>query len=481
MALDFPASSASPFTAPNGVVYTWNADGYWEAKADPNDFDSDYLKLDATNDPVTGNLALNQDLNVGDNLEVGDSLTVTGTSDFTGLTTHESGVSVTGGGVAVSGTNSSASLTQINYGSYLKPEGTCENAFSYYSNPADGVSPSERSIGFFADRQRLGGYPAVDYGFVAGDNLLGTTKNSDGINACGFKSEIMNADGRYNFFAAGSAPNYFAGHTLFGSGGPGASTNLAEIRNNGKIFAVSVTAAPNRSNPAVFDNTGGVGTSLSTTGGIVQQFHQSDSSSGAYYMNRTGSTTGKLIQFNYATAAGVTSTTAGMIRLASANSIQIIETSDYRLKENIVDLPNATDRLKAIKPYQYTFKNEPGVIHEGFVAHELQEHSVLTVSGTKDATEAIGTLTDYDGTELETAVVEPSAEELEYTEEVETDGVTTMVTRTKTWTATGTQPVYQGVDQTKLIPLLTKALQEALERIEALEAGGTTVTTRKKK
>ena len=87
MALDFPASSASPFTAPNGVIYTWNADGYWEAKADPNDFDADYLKLDATNDPVTGNLALAQDL------------AVTGTSDFTGLTEHASGVNVTGGTV----------------------------------------------------------------------------------------------------------------------------------------------------------------------------------------------------------------------------------------------------------------------------------------------------------------------------------------------------------------------------------------------
>ena len=43
------------------------------------------------------------------------------------------------------------------------------------------------------------------------------------------------------------------------------------------------------------------------------------------------------------------------------------------------------------------------------------------------------------------------------------------VTRTKTWTATGTQPRYQGVDQTKLIPLLTKALQEALDKIETLE------------
>ena len=92
------------------------------------------------------------------------------------------------------------------------------------------------------------------------------------------------------------------------------------------------------------------------------------------------------------------------------------------------------------------------------------------VSGTKDATEAIGTLADYDGTVLESDVTEPSAEELEYTEEVETDGVATMVTRTRTWTPSGTRPVYQGVDQTKLIPLLTKALQEALDRIETLEA-----------
>ena len=53
---------------------------------------------------------------------------------------------------------------------------------------------------------------------------------------------------------------------------------------------------------------------------------------------------------------------------------------------------------------------------------------------------------------------------------METDGVTTQTVRTRTWTATGTRAVYQGVDQTKLIPLLTKALQEALDRIEQLES-----------
>ena len=122
-------------------------------------------------------------------------------SYFAGVTEHANGVNATGGGIYSSGTNNSSASTQITFGSYLVPAGSCASAFSYYSNPGAGVSPSVSSIGFFADRQRTGGYPAVDYGFVAGDNLLGTTKNAEGINACGFKSEIMNADGRYNFYA----------------------------------------------------------------------------------------------------------------------------------------------------------------------------------------------------------------------------------------------------------------------------------------
>ena len=46
----------------------------------------------------------------------------------------------------------------------------------------------------------------------------------------------------------------------------------------------------------------------------------------------------------------------------------------------------------------------------------------------------------------------------------------TTVTRNRTWTATGTTPKYQTVDQSKLIPILTKALQEALIEIDNLKA-----------
>ena len=40
----------------------------------------------------------------------------------------------------------------------------------------------------------------------------------------------------------------------------------------------------------------------------------------------------------------------------------------------------------------------------------------------------------------------------------------------QTWTKTKTEDVYQGIDQSKLVPLLTKALQESIARADALEA-----------
>ena len=227
-ALDFPASSASPWTAPNGVIYTWNADGYWEAKADPNDFDTDYLKLNATNDPVTGNLALDQDLDV------------TGTSTFTGLTTHEDGVNVTGGRInmarydttsanpiglspEITAAFGSGNIQVINnaaiikaaasgvvsgYHSAIKSDNTSPiNEFShFYAKPAsnDAQNNIEKSIGFYADA-------ALSY----------TTRTKL---AYGFYSQLAKVNpNAYNFYAEGIAPNFFAGDTFIG-GSTAAST-----------------------------------------------------------------------------------------------------------------------------------------------------------------------------------------------------------------------------------------------------------------
>ena len=206
-----------------------------------------------------------------------------------------------------------------------------------------------------------------------------------------------------------------------------------------------------------------------------------------FHLNRLGSDTGSFIQFreNGVEIDSITLDGAGGITYG---------TSDYRLKENIVDLPSATNAIKALRPVNFNFKTHPGKTRPGFIAHEVSETLPVAVTGEKDETESIGTLADYDGTVLETEVTEPSAEDLTYTEEVEAtpyvaavaatydeygteltaevpeaEATYTTVTRTRTWTPSGNRPVYQGVDQTKLIPLLTKALQEALDKIETLE------------
>lgn len=107
--------------------------------------------------------------------------------------------------------------------------------------------------------------------------------------------------------------------------------------------------------------------------------------------------------------------------VSNGSSTSYVTSSDYRLKENIEDMVGATDRLKALKPINFAWKAD-GHRVDGFLAHELQEVVPEAATGTKDAVDEEG------------------------------------------------NPVYQGIDQSKLVPLLTKALQEAVARIEALEA-----------
>jgi hypothetical protein len=98
------------------------------------------------------------------------------------------------------------------------------------------------------------------------------------------------------------------------------------------------------------------------------------------------------------------------------------QSSDYRLKENVNYDFDATTRLKQLKPARFNFKVDANKTVDGFLAHEVQDIVPEAIVGTKD--------------------------------EIDSKG----------------NPVYQGIDQAKLTPILTKALQEAIARIEQLEA-----------
>jgi hypothetical protein len=119
--------------------------------------------------------------------------------------------------------------------------------------------------------------------------------------------------------------------------------------------------------------------------------------------------------------------------------------SDYRLKEDWVAVADASTRVNALKPVNFAWKVN-GERVDGFLAHELAEVVPEAVIGVKDA------MRD---------------EEYEVTPAVLNDEgavVTPVVMGTRT------VPDYQGIDQSKLVPLLTAALQEALAKIDDLTA-----------
>ena len=163
---------------------------------------------------------------------------------------------------------------------------------------------------------------------------------------------------------------------------------------------------------------------------------------------KDGTSTQNMIVF--VNNADVTATTVGKIQ-TSSSATSYVTSSDYRLKENIVDLTGAIDRVKTLTPKRFNFLVDKDTTVDGFLAHEVTAVPEA-ISGTKDETEAIGDLKDADGSVTESKT--PKPETLE-------DGFT--------WTETGTRPVHQGIDHSKLVPLLTAALKEAIAKIETLE------------
>jgi len=96
--------------------------------------------------------------------------------------------------------------------------------------------------------------------------------------------------------------------------------------------------------------------------------------------------------------------------------------SDYRLKENVDYTWDATTRLKQLKPAKFNFiSDNTNTLVDGFIAHEVSSIVPEAIVGAKDA--------------------------------VDSDN----------------NPKYQGIDQSKLVPLLVKTIQELEARITALE------------
>jgi hypothetical protein len=137
---------------------------------------------------------------------------------------------------------------------------------------------------------------------------------------------------------------------------------------------------------------------------------------------QTGTYNGGVNVINFYNNSGGTMGTISATNGLNGTTVSYNTSSDHRLKENVEDMTGAIDRVKQLLPKRFNFiADDTNTLVDGFLAHEAQSVVAEAVTGTHN--------------------------------EVDDDD----------------NPVMQGIDQAKLVPLLTGALKEAIAKIEALE------------
>jgi len=283
------------------------------------------------------------------------------------------------------GTSTARSMGGISAGIFI--EGTAYNSISINNNTNDAFSSL---LAFGKSRGTANGaVTSVGNGDrLGGINFYGAD-GSTNVEAARITAEVDGTPGA----------NDMPGRLVFSTTADGASspTERVRITQSGDVFIGTTTSGLSNSNGFGFNNASGQS--------YLNVGHPSGTNSGFEY-----------IGFSYAGSQ------IGSIRQSGTTGVSFNTSSDYRLKENVVPLEDATLRVKQLKPSQFNFIAEPSRTVDGFIAHEVQAVVPECVTGEKDAVDDEG------------------------------------------------DPIYQGIDQSKLVPLLTAALQEAIGRIETLEA-----------
>ena len=155
---------------------------------------------------------------------------------------------------------------------------------------------------------------------------------------------------------------------------------------------------------------------------------------------------------------------------ASSSNVAYNTSSDHRLKENVADMAGAIDRVKALAPKRFNFIEDPNKTIDGFLAHEAQAVVPEAVTGTKDETrEVTNAVLSSDGHLIAEDITEAKWTAGKQATEEDGKTIPAIYPSDSTWSAKHTEPVMQGIDQAKLVPLLTGALQEAIAEIETLK------------
>jgi hypothetical protein len=290
--------------------------------------------------------------------------------------------------------------------------GTTNTAVGRNSLFSNTTASNNTAVGYEAGYSNTTGHSSVYVGWQSGRSNTTAIQNTYVGQYAGYSTT-----GNNNTFIGGGA-GYLVStgtkNTVLGSySGNQGGLDIRTSSNN-------IVLSDGDGNPrGIFDSIGRFLVGKTATGyQNANGFSLENLSLGAYMItgHANGTSSGREYQiFTYNT------TPIGSITQSGTTGVAYNTSSDHRLKENVVDLTGATERLKQLEPKRFNFIADADTTVDGFLAHEVQTVVPEAITGTHN--------------------------------EVDADG----------------NPVYQGIDQSKLVPLLVATIKELEARITALE------------
>ena len=250
----------------------------------------------------------------------------------------------------------------------------------------------------------------------------GALLNATGSNntSLGYNSGDVITSGTLNTvigYTADPSGNSATNQTVIGASATGQSDNSVTLGNG------DVTDVYMAQDSAAIVHAGGIRTGSSAMLGVGQTPADENSSEvGPGYLNLFRDDTASVKQILF----GKNGSEVGSISNDGSNTA-FNTSSDYRLKENEVEIPDGLERLNKLKPYRFNWKSEndedgkPTRTVDGLFAHEVAEIIPEAVIGKKDAVDSNGKMK------------------------------------------------IQSMDYSKVVPLLIKAVQELSAKVAELE------------
>ena len=447
------------------------------------DVDGGTIKLDgnypvSTNNVALGNAALDSLTSGGNNTAIGRDAMTANTSG---------GTNVALGGRSLEANTTASNNVAVGYGAILTNT-TGENnvGIGYNALLSNTTASSNTAVGYQAAYSNTTGATNTALGqWSLYDNTSGSNNvalgrdalqnnttasnntavgyqalysNTGGSNvALGFQSAYNSTTATQNTYlgyyagrnATTGSQNTFVGN-VSGEDMTTGSKNTILGRYNGNQGGLDIRTSNNNivlsdgdGNPRLVINSStqaSLNSPNANSGGFFHRFYVNDSRTGssASVLGLRHGSNGNRPQIVFMNPTGA----VGSI-YTNGSTTSYNTSSDYRLKENVVELTGATDRLKQLNPSRFNFLADADTTVDGFLAHEVQSVVPEAITGTHNEVETWEEEEDLpDGVSLGDNKLDENG---------------------------NTIPKYQGIDQSKLVPLLVATIKELEARITALE------------